>query len=431
MPAGGIFNTLKNAASSAGRAAANAITSGAKAIGDGISSGVQAVKDGVSAGVEAVKDGAHAALQTIADKGGNVVAKGIDAYNATSKAVTNAYDKAKEFFTGKPPEQPCIACQGKDIDHDGALFGYVNGECKPLTNKGEPVTRADLDKAKAAGYNPVNNPGDRADKKGEKDEALYNTSDKTKDCCAKCTAGKPPRTIFYVNGISTDRTTHCQTLKQIGDMTCATVIGVYNATEGGLSDAMQTAKDRQLIHAAAGGKKDLTEDGRNPAVNTLSDLVVMERESGQPVEIFAHSQGGAVTSLALYDANNQLKAGSPSPNAGLDSNVKVTSFGSAAPMWVDGPQYNHYVHVNDLTPMTLGLGDRKSYHEKNAGAGAQVHTFSGSKDNPAPFEFEHPDKGWLHSPTSNHGINDDLYLKAYNQKNKETGDTCGCGKNPI
>jgi len=420
-----------NATVAGAKAVGNATVAGAKAVGNATVAGAKAVGNAVNAGVEYAKDGAHNVLNTVADKGGNVVARGVDAYKSASQTVSNAYDKAKEQFTGKPPAQPCVACSGKDVDHDGSIFGYVNGECKPLTQKGQDVTRADLERAKKAGYSPTKNPGFREDKKGTDEESKYNTSDETKACCAECTKGKPPRTIFYVNGITTDRKTHCETLKQIGDMTCATVVGVYNATEGGLTDAMQTAKDRQLIHAAAGGRKDLTTDGRNPAVNTLSDLVVMERESGNKVEIFAHSQGGAVTSLALYDANNQLKAGSPSPNAGLDDNVKVTSFGSAAPRWVDGPQYTHYVHVNDLTPMTLGLGDNPKNHAKYAGAGGNVVTFSGSKDQAADFNLTDPDKKWLHSPVANHGINDDLYLKAYNQKNRKTGDTCGCGKNKL
>jgi len=421
-----------NATVAGAKAVGNAAVTGAKAVGNVAVTGAKAVGNAAVAVKDGIKDGVRSGTRAIADAGYNAVGAGKDALDSGAKRVSDAYAKAKEQFTGKPPAQPCIACSGKDVDHDGSLFGYVNGQCKPLTEKGQEVTRADVEKAKKAGYNPVTNKGDRADKKGATDEGDYNTSAETSECCKKCNAGKPPRTIFYVNGIMTDRDAHCKTLKQIGDMTCATVIGVYNATEGFPKDAQQTSKDRRLIREAAGGKKDLTTDGRNPAVNTLSDLVVMERESGRPVEIFAHSQGGAVTSLALYDANNTLKAGSPSPNAGLDKNVKVTSFGSAAPQWVNGPEYEHYVHVNDATPMVFGLGDKKSDHQKYAGGG-EVVTFSGERGQKADFEMNDKklDKNWLPGMSEYHGIDDDLYFKAYNQKQKaaQSGDTCGCGKN--
>lgn len=31
-------------------------------------------------------------------------------------------------------------------------------------------------------------------------------------------------------------------------------------------------------------------------------------------------------------------------------------FGSAAPSWGDGPEYEHYIHVDDATPSLFGLG---------------------------------------------------------------------------
>ncbi|TKD12172.1 hypothetical protein [Polyangium fumosum] len=462
MPGGGLLQRAWGAASNAAQKTAGAITGGAKMVGDGIVSGAKAAGNAVVTGAktvgnaavtgakavgnaavtgakavgnaavavkDGVKEGVRGATRAVADAGYNAVGAGKDALDSGAKRVSDAYGKAKEYFTGKPPAQPCIACTGKDVDHDGAIFGYVNGKCVPLTQKGQEVTRADIENAKKSGYNP-SSPTHSAYDPDRPDDPTRNTSQATKDCCAKCTEGKPPRTIFYVNGINTTRTTHCETLKQLGDMTCATVVGVYNATEGFAKDAQQTSKDRRLIREAAAGKKDLTTDGRNPAVNTLSDLVVAERESGRPVEIFAHSQGGAVTSLALYDANNTLKAGSPSPNAGLDENVKVTSFGSAAPQWVSGPKYTHYVHVNDATPMVFGLGDNPQNHAKYAGGG-NVVTFSGERGQAADFETngKNLDKHWLPGMTEYHGIDDDLYFKAYQQQNRNTGDTCGCGKN--
>jgi len=423
MPFGEFLSNAWNSATGAAKSAAtsvangaswagNKVVEGAKWTGDKIVQGAQwtgdMAKEGTRRAVRGTTDAIYSGLGTDAQTG----------YDA-GKAVKKTYDKAKSVFTGKPPEQPCINCTGKDKDHDGVLVGYKDGKCVPITQKGQPVTPDDIKAAKRAGYNPANNPA--SDPNNPKDPAR-NTSDATKACCAKCTAGKPPRTIFYVNGINTNRSTHCETLKQIGDMTCANVVGIYNATEGMPKDALQTGMDRSLIDQAADGRRNLAHDGRNPAVDTLSDLIVQETRAGRPPEIMAHSQGGAVTSLALYDANNTLKAGPPGAANSL-AGTKVTSFGAAAPSWVQGPNYTHYVHVNDFTPINFGVGDHPSAAETGGG---KLVKFSGEPG--GPFSTDKLDKHIFAHPTKYHGIDDQLYLKMYDQQNKGGSGTCSCGK---
>jgi hypothetical protein len=239
--------------------------------------------------------------------------------------------------------------------------------------------------------------------------------DKDNPCCN----AKPPnnKTIFYVNGVTTTRAVHCETLREIANSTCAKVVGIYNATEGFLSDGLQTGGDRQLINRAASGSPPRL-DGRNPAVNTVSDTVYNEVSQGRDVELWAHSQGGAVTSLGLYSANSRLAADGQ-PNA-MQGNVKVTSMGSAAPRWVDGPEYEHYVHANDITPVSLGLGSDREAAEQRAGQGADVHIFTGNQANGWP-EAGQPgyDQGLL-TPTSNHGVTD-----TYVAKRDQTHNGCG------
>ncbi len=185
--------------------------------------------------------------------------------------------------------------------------------------------------------------------------------------CCDGVAGK--RTIFYVNGIKTDLKTHCATLQAIANSTCADVVGIYNATEGMVPDGLQTFGDRALIEQAASGKHTAL-DGRNPAVDTVSDMVYGEVLAGRPPpEIWAHSQGGAVTSLGLYSANNRLEAAGVF--GGLDG-MKVKSFGSAAPRWVQGPNYEHYVHINDATPVIFGLGADAANDPSKAGGGSVI-----------------------------------------------------------
>jgi len=458
MGFGGFLSGLVDSASSAAKSAATSVANGASYVGGKISDGASYVADKTVQGAQYVADKTVQGAQYVADKtvqGAQYVGEkavqgaqwtadmakegarravrgttdaiytglGDDAntgYDA-GKKVKGAYDKVKSVFSNKPPAQPCIDCANKDKDHDGVLVGYKDGKCVPLTNKGQAITPDDIKNAKRNAYSPVNNP---AEDPNNPNDPAKNTSDATKACCSKCTAGKPPRTIFYVNGINTTHTTHCETLKQIGDMTCANVVGIYNATEGMPKDALQTGMDRSLVDQAEGGRKDLAHDGRNPAVDTLSDLLVQETRAGRPPEIMAHSQGGAITSLALYDANNTLKAGPPGTPNSL-SGTKVTSFGAAAPSWVQGPEYTHYVHVNDLRRMTVGLGDHSSAAENGNG---KVVTFSGEPGGPFTTDKSKLDKHFFASPTKYHGIDDQLYLKMYDQQNKGGADTCGCGK---
>jgi hypothetical protein len=404
------------------------IVQGAQWTGDKVVQGAQWTGEKVVQGAHAVGDAAtatgRAATRVLADgvytAAGHVTQAGADIANG----VSHAYDKAKEAFTGKKPEQPCIACEGKDKDYDGVLVGYKDGKCVPLTNKGQPITDADIQRAKETAYNPVSNPAvDPEEAAGADRNTSEHTGKDVRQCCQGCKNGTG-RTIFYVNGINTKHETHCDTLKQIGDMTCASVVGIYNATEGMPKDALQTARDRALIDQAQMGRKSLAHDGRNPAVDTMSDLVVRETRAGRPIELMAHSQGGAVTSLALYDARNQLAAGPPP--AGSLSDVKVTSFGAAAPTWIPEVNGTHYVNVNDFTPMNFGVGD---YASESFAHGGKVVKFSGEPG--GPFNFDNPDRSAKPNPTKYHGIDNQMYLKAYQQQNAGTKDTCGCGKAEI
>lgn len=415
---GGFLSNLVDSASSAAKSAAASIANGASYVGGKIADGASYVGEKVTEGAKWAADtateGARRALRAGVGGAANVLGHGTNAINDAAQGVKAAYNKVRSVFTDKPPEQPCIDCANKDTDFDGVLVGYKDGKCVPLTQKGKPVTPDDIKAAKQAGYNPASNSAYNDDKPGEK---ALNTSQATKDCCAKCTAGKPPRTIFYTNGINTNHKTHCETLKQIGDSTCATVIGVYNATQNMAMDLYQTTQERALKQQANLGRKTLAHDGRNPAVDTLSDVIVMETRAGNPPELFAHSQGGAITSLALHDASNTLKAGPPDTPHSLNG-MKVTSFGSAAPNWVEGPDYTHYVNVNDLTPMYFGLGDNPSTAAKG-GPTAKFVAFSGSPNTPGPFATgDKMDKHVFPGLTKYHGIDDEMYLKMYEQEQK-------------
>lgn len=98
------------------------------------------------------------------------------------------------------------------------------------------------------------------------------------------------------------------------------------------------------------------------------------RLTPRAVDVVAHSEGGAITSLAAIRAKRALANGGMSDAIGK---VNITSRGSAAPAWPDGPNYTHYLHVNDPVPSFLGLGDAA----ERPGAGANVVRFGGREKN--------------------------------------------------
>jgi hypothetical protein len=325
--------------------------------------------------------------------GGEGLRKG---YNATSRGVASAYDKTRKALGLGPAGKPVKPCPQPKVADKSVANKSIDGWMMSPQGDGKECVATP--------------PGDTA-LASAKDKAVLSNS----ACCeAKRAAGGQPRDIIYVNGILTDAQAHCQTLKNIANQTCARVVGIYNATEGGLIDAAQTGQDRRLVKAAAGGKPLPGADGRNPAVDTLARTVASEVQAGRPPEVWAHSQGGAATSLGLYEANNYL--GILGGTRDALSGVKVKSFGSAAPAWVDGPQYEHYVHMNDPVPTMFGLGHDPVGDAAAAGRGAKVIRFGGDVASPAPFDPTAPAKEWLPTNLANHSV-DTSYLKMEKQRN--------------
>ena len=222
-------------------------------------------------------------------------------------------------------------------------------------------------------------------------------------------------------------------------------IGVYNESDGAIQDVWQTAQDRftvTLENALAKFGIDQTiKIHENKAANMLTNLVVQRIRAKKHVEIWAHSQGGAVTSLALHRAIRALEDEGAWPvmrDGEVDYGaIKVVTFGSAAPKWPNGdipvgPQYTHYVHLRDATPSALGIGawgDFTTLGKPRMGGDAKVVFFDGD---PTEFEELHPDDKtevftevssdsasveFLElNPTKYHGV-EECYLNMWEQQN--------------
>ena len=175
----------------------------------------------------------------------------------------------------------------------------------------------------------------------------------------------PTGTIVYVNGISTTKDGQFGSLQQIADRTGARVVGIHNATQGGIVDVIQSAGDTLDI-------------GHNPAVDTLADTVYAEINAGRTIHLMAHSQGALITSRALTDVYQRLRVEDGLSRREAErilSRVEVETFGGAAGSYPDGPRYVHYVNRRDAVPGLFGLGPVAN-PLVHPGRGAVVRRFS-------------------------------------------------------
>lgn len=177
----------------------------------------------------------------------------------------------------------------------------------------------------------------------------------------------PPETLVFVNGIGNTKDQQFGTMQKIADATGDKVVGLHNATEGMVGDLAQCVTDKL-------GK------GKNPAVDSLADTVYSELKAGRSVHLFAHSQGGLITSRALKDVANRLRVEDGLSQADMEKTlgrVNVETFGAAAGTYPDGPNYVHYVNNKDLVPTLFGQGNGKGVDDffRDAGKGAVVHRF--------------------------------------------------------
>ncbi|MEM6791858.1 MAG: hypothetical protein AAGA56_08060 [Myxococcota bacterium] len=262
--------------------------------------------------------------------------------------------------------------------------------------------------------------------------------------CVGCEEGNDDggetRVIFFVNGIRVDAESHCDNLSQIANKTGGVVIGVYNGTEGMVRDVWQTAWDRFTVQVenklAEWGIDKTIEMHDNRAATTLMNAILHRVRAGKHVEVWAHSQGGAVTALALTRALRQLEAEGrfPVTRNGEDypEAIRVVTFGSAASqwpsgLWPEGPIYTHYVHLRDATPSALGVGAWGGFltmGKKRAGGDAQMVFFDGEApadpaNDPPNFTLISPDDADVNftdlAPERYHGSNE-IYFEMYEQQ---------------
>jgi hypothetical protein len=186
--------------------------------------------------------------------------------------------------------------------------------------------------------------------------------------------------IIQVNGINTNLAGQQAEMASLQQRNPGSrVVGIHNATEGFGRDILQSIRD-------------LNGAGGNAATNTLRQTVLGELRAGRPVHLVGYSQGAIITSRALSGVRDTLireqtqavRAANPRMSARQVTaeatrraeaqmrNIRVETFGGAAPSYPNGPQYVHYVNRGDPVAMAVGLGPLGT----GRGRGAQVHYFN-------------------------------------------------------
>ncbi|MCB9453091.1 MAG: WXG100 family type VII secretion target [Anaerolineaceae bacterium] len=174
--------------------------------------------------------------------------------------------------------------------------------------------------AKTSPYNRSNNPAEIRD--GTRTGVAHKTAD-----------------IFYVNGILTDSAAHLKTLENIeAEFPGQRVAGIYNATEGLITDGVQAVGDRYGL------------EQNNRAVDSLVLAIQDRLQNPGTFEIIAHSQGAAITAEALRRLDAMHVA---------LSRVKVTALGGFGINFPNSVDYHHYVHINDPVGLISVVADPK------------------------------------------------------------------------
>jgi pimeloyl-ACP methyl ester carboxylesterase len=155
---------------------------------------------------------------------------------------------------------------------------------------------------------------------------------------------RPTETVLFVNGINNSRQDVQESMQALANQGGYNVVGVFNASRGTAMDVAQSIGDKWGISG-------------NPATATLRDQVLGELRAGRDVHLFAHSQGGIITSGALGEVKDRLTSQYGEQRANeMMNRIRVETFGGAAWRYPDGPQYIHRYHTGDPVSTSFGQG---------------------------------------------------------------------------
>jgi len=376
MSFGDTFALAWNSASNEARAAASAIATGARAVVDTAETAGSAIAKTAKAVVSKTDDAAKWTLHE-GERTGRAISKAaVAAKKATVNGVVAAYDSAKQAFSTAVATAATVGCVVENWGVGGIAL-----------NVGLVLTKPGISEL----LRPVLRQG------GDESQKPFDGHVLGAGCQENSTAGTMPSGCFqkpgalpkisYINGINTRYTPEdkdkekglfsggiCKTMLEIAKITCSEVTGVYNATEGIGNDVDECLDN-------------IGKNGNTPAIVPLADMIVKAARTGQPVTLFAHSQGGLITQEAVARAKLQLMNEDDLTSEEAEQRlgvVSIKSFGTALMGWPSGPHYERFTNTADPVPPII-IGAQTSYPVAtwNDSAGAeQNHVFTNPHLNP-------------------------------------------------
>lgn len=415
---GGTFDSWGDSIQTGMDAVGDGLQRGSSALGRGADFGLDILGQVINHGLDSTGAGIDDGLDWLGRKGNAIVdgvGKSISGFGTlTNKAMDFGADTIKvggmllstlvrakytvlsASVEGVLVSNACVQCRWTQFTSDtaGSLAGDLYGTFGP--ERAEKILGQIADKTPSDPTDVCNDPnakdikecdglkldtGNCSENKEENHEPI------TEADCKK----NPDQmeSIYYVNGINTNKKAACKTAKILARATCSKIIPIYNATAGMGGDLHESLQN-------------IKRTSRAPATRTLTEDLYekLTQTNVEPVTIFAHSQGGLVTQEALKSLYARLVIVYGPDNATeLLGNIKVKSFGTATDGWIKGPVYEHYVNTADPVPKVITEVQKKmpDYDDKS------------QFDDTKPFYFK---DGAHWSPIAPHNM-DDVYVNQY------------------
>ncbi|MBV1916087.1 MAG: hypothetical protein KUG72_11925 [Pseudomonadales bacterium] len=158
----------------------------------------------------------------------------------------------------------------------------------------------------------------------------------------------------FVNGKGNTALMQLENLQLLADTTGLPMVGIHNAARVGWSEFTAMGPD---------------------AIPTkiVRENILRRINADIRIRIWSSSQGTFYVSGALSQTREQLK-----DQARLDL-IEIITTGGAAPFWIDGPRYVHYINKQDPVPALMGPA---SFFAE-PGRGAVLATFDYLNEDPA------------------------------------------------
>jgi hypothetical protein len=326
--AGAAVNAASDAALSAARATKDAAVTAATATKDAVVTAAAVTKDAAVVAGTAVKDGAVAAASATKDA---AVATGGAIKDTASAAADTASALADDLAYGAT----------------SAWNQGVKGAAKGVTRAAKGAENACL-AAKDNGFIEKCIVERKLKPSNQEIDGQYMGKDCPKSSDTPPTEGTKPKgcenstkkfpKVIYTNGINTKPEAACATMHNIADARCVEVIGVYNASEGVFADVLN-------VSAAIDGAR------VDKASIAQSKLVFGLLDKGEPVTLYAHSEGGVNTQVGLR-LTYKMFAEKYTPELANEAIKLITvySFGTAEQGWREGPTYVQFTNRADPVP---------------------------------------------------------------------------------